>query len=187
MLQLRLYIVRHLAPPSPSTVLSRPLEPFSSEMTYAANLSPLPQHPPRSTSHKLCLTSTLSTILLPTHLLGPTRLTQTHRQMHHHASIISAMPMRRPRPTHNQIAHTYPSWLLALVADPARAGFDFEDLATFVRVPEGATSGAECDVGGHDAVGFAGGFDGVLGKLVGRLMDGRRRTLGFRKGKRCGS
>ena len=61
------------------------------------------------------------------------------------------MPMRRPRRTQNHIARPDPSWLLTLIADPAAATLDLEDLSLLMGVPVRAAARQEGDVVGHHA------------------------------------
>lgn len=78
--------------------------------------------------------------------------------MHQHAPIIRAMPVRRARRTRNNIADTNPLWHAALVAHPAAAGLDLDDLAVLMVVPVGAGAGEEGHMVAHDAVLGAGHF-----------------------------
>ena len=61
------------------------------------------------------------------------------------------MPVRRPRFTNDHISRPDAPRLLAFITYPARPGFDFEDLASLMRVPVGAATGEEGNMVGHDS------------------------------------
>jgi hypothetical protein len=73
----------------------------------------------------------------------PHRLPMTHRQMQHEARVVAAMPVRRAGIAPHRVSDVQSPWLSALIAYPARARQDAQQLAFFVRVPEGACAGGE--------------------------------------------
>lgn len=77
----------------------------------------------------------------------PNRLPKPNNKMSHQAPLPGSMPMRRSSRRPNHISRLNASRRLPLIADPAGARGDFQDLAFFVRVPVGA------GVGSKDAVG----------------------------------
>lgn len=66
--------------------------------------------------------------------------------MRHVAACVGAMPVHRAGRAPHGVADLYPLWLAALVAHPAGAGQNLEDLAARVVVPERARARREGDV-----------------------------------------
>lgn len=79
--------------------------------------------------------------------------------MQHVTPVISSVPVDRPRWRPHNIPDVQPLRLSSLVADPATAGLDLEDLAVLVMVPVGTGAGREHDVVHLGAVGHA--HDGI--------------------------
>ena len=86
------------------------------------------------------------------HLLQPGRLSQADGQMHHHAAVISAVPVRRSSRASHNISDLDALWSAALVAHPAGSCLYLQDLPIFVLVPVRASAWEKCHMIAHDAV-----------------------------------
>lgn len=72
--------------------------------------------------------------------------------MRHDTPIVGTVPMGRAWRRPHNIPHREPLRLAALIADPARADLDLQNLPVLVGVPERAGARRECHVGDHDAL-----------------------------------
>lgn len=99
-----------------------------------------------------CTLARLGLVLVVRDLVQPRRLAQAHSQVHQHAPVIGTVPVGGAGGAGDDVTDANLLRDTALVAHPAAAGLDLEDLAVLVVVPVGAGTWEEGDMVAHDAV-----------------------------------